>query len=762
MRIDPLEVGILVVALLVNFVLLGFVYMRNSKSATHRLFALLTLVMSLWSLANFFAVNAETTSVATWGVRSVMFFATPLSVVFFLLMHTFPRSTTSISRRALWIWAGLTLLTMAVAISPLLFPTVELIPGSAPKPTPGPGMILFVPIGVGTIPLGIYFLIRKIRKAKGIEKVQLNFLALGVVAMFALIIPLNFISVNVFNNSSFNKYGPLFTLPFTLLTTYTIIRHRLMDIRAAIARSLSFSALIASFFALYGVILIFAVEPLANRLGLREGVVAAAGALLSVLLARYFQAFLRRLTDRFLFQRQTDYRAALVTIGQKLSRTIQIEEVTKTVLQALENIVRSRRAIIFLQDPKTAEYQPRAAYGAGRFTTSIPHDNVIVEHLRHAEGAIVNDELALALEQESWSAHKEELEAIRTAMDWLDASAIVPLFVDTGLIGFIALGEKLSGQPYLREDVEFLSALAPQAATALENARLYKESLEFGEKLKIEVKNATQELEIANSQLKDLDKAKSEFLSIASHQLYTPLTALRGYLSMMQEGDFGKLEEKQKPVIDILSKSALRLIELIKNLLDISRIESGRLELNLESIDMAQMAKELVQDLMPNARNKKLDLEFHASGKTLTHVVADSQRIRQVMLNFIDNAIKYTPSGRIDVFVEEKNKEIVFSVTDTGKGVTPQEITKLFTKFTRVGGASRFHTEGTGLGLYVARQIVREHRGEVEVHSEGQGKGSTFIMRLPIEGAAKSLKLGDKATVVIKAADAQGAVVQRA
>jgi signal transduction histidine kinase len=168
------------------------------------------------------------------------------------------------------------------------------------------------------------------------------------------------------------------------------------------------------------------------------------------------------------------------------------------------------------------------------------------------------------------------------------------------------------------------------------------------------------------------------------------------------------------------------------------------------------MVDDLVRDLMPNAINKKLHLRFYPPEKQMAHIVGDAQRLRQVMLNMIDNAIKYTEKGKIDARLAQKGEEIIFSVTDTGKGLAPDEISRLFNKFTRVGGATRYHTEGSGLGLYVAKQIVHEHHGDVVAESPGVGKGSTFSVKLPIEGSAKSLKVGEKATVIIKAADAQG------
>lgn len=224
---------------------------------------------------------------------------------------------------------------------------------------------------------------------------------------------------------------------------------------------------------------------------------------------------------------------------------------------------------------------------------------------------------------------------------------------------------------------------------------------------------------------------------------------------MFMEGDFGQVTEKQQEVLDILNKSAVHLIELIKGLLDISRIESGRLELKLELIDLGEITRQLVQDLLPNAMEKKLELEFHEPQVPI-HVVADQERLRQVMLNFIDNAIKYTDKGRVDVYLKPQGDAVLFSVVDTGKGITNDDIMRLFTKFTRVGGAAKYHTQGTGLGLYVAKQIVKEHHGEVQVTSPGLGRGSTFSVELPLEGSVGSLKVGEKATVEIKAAEVTG------
>jgi len=745
-----------VVEALAILTLAGFVIRRNPKSATHNLFGLFALALVMWATVNYISIITPNYSLALWTIRLVMVFAVLQSVLFALLIHTFPRATLALSRKALSLIAVVTLLGVAISLSPFLFPSITFQEGKAPQPTPSWGMAIFLPITLGSLLWGFWLLVKKNIRSTGIQKVQQRYLLVGFLITFGLLVTLLLFFATVLNDTRFVPYAPLFTLPFVGLTAYAIIRYRLMDIRAAIARSLSFSFLLGAFFLIYAAILAFAVPAFSQLIGLRVEILAAIAALISIPIARYVQQVLTKLTDRFLFQDRPNYEQALPSLSRGLSRTIDIEDVTATVLFAMRSIVRTRKVGILLRQPESGSFVPQAQEGMRNFDVTIQPDNVLVLHLKHAQTVVAKDELAIQKEQDPSADHRKEISVIQDSLDWLDVSVVIPLFVNKALTGLILLGDKLSGRPYLQEDIQFLDTFSPQAAVALENARLYKESLEFGQTLKEEVERATAELATANEQLKDLDKAKSEFLSIASHQLYTPLTALRGYLSMLMEGEFGKIPTKQAPIMDILETSSVRLIALIKSLLDISRIESGRLELDLESVDLTTMAKELVRDLMPNAAAKKLKLAFHPPAKELPHAVVDRQRIRQVMLNFTDNAIKYTDHGRIDVRLKQADDDLVFSVTDTGRGIARQDITRLFNKFTRVRDPSRLHAEGIGLGLYVAKQMVKEHHGDVQVASAGPGRGSTFSMRLPIEGSPTSLRVGEKATVEIKAAEAQG------
>jgi len=322
----------------------------------------------------------------------------------------------------------------------------------------------------------------------------------------------------------------------------------------------------------------------------------------------------------------------------------------------------------------------------------------------------------------------------------LKSSLIYPLTLGHQALGVLILTASRDLNNLSRYEQETISGIIGLISLAIYKAKIYED-----------LQKTTGDLQEANSRLAQLDKAKSEFLSIASHQLYTPLTAIKGYLSMVQEGDYGKLTKKQSGVIDILTQSSDRLIGLIKDLLDVSRIESGRLEMSLESVDLVQMAKGFVIELAPNAKKKNLQLNFIEGKFEPCHVVADRQRIRQVLLNIIDNSIKYTNEGHIDIKVAREDDSLIFSVQDTGKGVTAEEIGILFTKFTRVGGASKYHTNGSGLGLYVAKKIVNEHHGDIWVESPGLSKGSTFFVKLPVEGSKESLPVGTTITIGIQA-----------
>jgi len=261
---------------------------------------------------------------------------------------------------------------------------------------------------------------------------------------------------------------------------------------------------------------------------------------------------------------------------------------------------------------------------------------------------------------------------------------------------------------------------------------MYEKMKDFSKTLQKEVDTRTKELKEANIRLQMLDKAKSEFISIASHQLRTPLTAIKGLVSMALESFWGPLNQSQKKYLGQVYQSGERLLKLIEDLLSISRIEAGKMEFIFQPVDLEKITQDVVQELLPQAKQKGLYLRLIKSKERLGRVKADSLKIRQVIQNLIDNALKYTIRGGASVRLKQEAGQIIFSVADTGLGIPADLKPVLFEKFHRGKGAITRHTEGTGLGLYLAAKLIEAHQGKIWVESEGEGKGSTFYFSLPV------------------------------
>ena len=276
-------------------------------------------------------------------------------------------------------------------------------------------------------------------------------------------------------------------------------------------------------------------------------------------------------------------------------------------------------------------------------------------------------------------------------------------------------------------------------------------------KLEVERKEQLQEmtdsLAKANDQLRILDNAKTEFISIASHQLRTPVTAIKGFASLLLEGSYGEISNGVQGALEKMYISSERLVNLIEDLLNVSRIESGRLTFNFENANLTNILKELHENFLILAKSKKFYLDLKLPKEQIPEFKMDCNKIRELISNFIDNALKYTEKGGATIsaeirengavidekgFVKEGEKApygkvVRITVSDTGIGIPKEEIPFLFRKFSRGKDTSRLHVGGTGLGLFVGKAIADAHHGATWVESDGAGKGSRFIIEIPIE-----------------------------
>jgi signal transduction histidine kinase len=264
----------------------------------------------------------------------------------------------------------------------------------------------------------------------------------------------------------------------------------------------------------------------------------------------------------------------------------------------------------------------------------------------------------------------------------------------------------------------------------LQNAKKEADVREKVEKLATQLQVSNTGLAEANTKLRELDKQKTEFISFATHQLRSPLTSMRGYSSLILEGEMGQTTPPVKEAVQTILTSTKTLISLVENYLNVSRMELGTMKYDFKPIDFKELLDEVVREQKTNIEAKGLKLNLSVSGDSFP-IKADVDKFKQVIVNTIDNSVKYTPQGSITISLEKNDKNIRFVVSDTGVGINPKTMPKLFKKFSRADNASDANIHGTGLGLFIAKEILTAHGGHMWAESEGEGKGSQFYIEIP-------------------------------
>jgi signal transduction histidine kinase len=241
--------------------------------------------------------------------------------------------------------------------------------------------------------------------------------------------------------------------------------------------------------------------------------------------------------------------------------------------------------------------------------------------------------------------------------------------------------------------------------------------------------NEKDQLAEANKKLDELNHFKTHLLALTSHQLKTPLGIIRGYTALLRDGYYGEIDGRAKEVIAKIELAAEDLVNLVDNVIDLRKVEEGRIEYQMENVDFVKLARRSADELGHLATSKGLNLSFDAPGHEIM-IFGDEQKLRHVVQNFIDNAVKYTQKGSIRATVTENDNNVIFSVADSGIGISVGVKPFLFEEFVRDENVKR-EIRGSGLGLHVAKVFVEAHRGKVWAESEGEGKGSTFSFSIP-------------------------------
>ncbi len=254
-------------------------------------------------------------------------------------------------------------------------------------------------------------------------------------------------------------------------------------------------------------------------------------------------------------------------------------------------------------------------------------------------------------------------------------------------------------------------------------------------------KKIEEKIKKANEELKNVDKIKNELMNVVAHELKTPLAPILGYTDMILKDKTCKLGKEHKEEVKIIQRNAKRLELLVKDVLDVSKIETGAMKFQKQKINISKLVKDVVKGMHPKA--KKQNIKLISKIKKTDNTVADPYRLTQVVSNLIDNALKFTKKGSIKAIVSQNKKQIRVEVKDTGSGIKKQDISKLFKKFSQLNYDPERKSKGTGLGLAVSKGIIEGHKGKIWAESEF-GKGSSFIFTIPIKKKGLNKKVSSK------------------
>jgi signal transduction histidine kinase/DNA-binding response OmpR family regulator len=387
---------------------------------------------------------------------------------------------------------------------------------------------------------------------------------------------------------------------------------------------------------------------------------------------------------------------ALYEAGKEISTSLSRQATLEVIVNQVAKLVGAEASLIFLYDTDAGEYVAEAGAGvppeklrAYRFGNGVGLHGQSVRNASPVRCATVSEAVGV----EEFLADLEAASAL-----------VVPLLTNENVLGTITALRR-NGNAFTPDDQELLTMFASQASIAVTNAILYERT-------------------------KELDRMKSDFVAVVSHEVRTPLTSIKGSLELLGDERFHVLPPPQKELLSICQANTERLINLINDILDFSKLESSKLSLNFESVEVGRIVPEAVDHIKNLAAMKGITIDIHMEG-TAGVIEADPMRVAQVITNLLGNAIKFSPeNGKIEIWARGAEGEVTVAIKDFGKGISQRDLSRLFQRFAQLDSTTTRKAGGTGLGLVISKGIVEQHGGKIWVESV-QGKGSTFSFSIP-------------------------------
>ena len=515
--------------------------------------------------------------------------------------------------------------------------------------------------------------------------------------------------------------GPVSVFLFVVINYVAIIRYRLFDIKSAIIRFLSYCIIVSCITVVY----LFVFNTVFRSL---FGIDVSDEKILVIIITMVILVLMilptvNRLNSLLNSLFHTD-NYNIFSLVEKLNKTIIKVHRVEDLLKQNARLVNGALKTSFTCFVSTVNSDHGPAIVAGFPKKSMRNDEIEVlnKFVDNCSGSVVfadslmdNDEVSEVLKR-----HRVAVIAdIKYTPDRENDS-------QESSMGYILFGYKKQRRGFVQKDIDAVEAISSLTAIAIENVYYYSQVQKFNESLRDEVRAATRSLKMSNRKLKKLDLVKDEFVNMASHQLRTPLTSIKGYISMMLDGDAGELNASQKKFLDEAYYSCNKMVHIVNDFLDVSRLQTGKFIVERTWVRLDRIVKEEVDNLYPVAKTAGIKLNYEVQEHVDYSLNIDESKIRQVVSNIIDNAIYYSRGEKsILVRLEGRDGKVMFEVIDSGIGVPKKEQKRLFKKFYRASNARKRRPDGTGVGLFLAKKIITALKGGMIFHSV-EGKGSTF------------------------------------
>lgn len=709
--------------------IVGTVAFIKGKCAPRLKFIFFSMCLSIaaWSFFYGLWLLADNHDSALFLVRSLGIGSTLIPIFHLHWIFSF----LGIEKKYKWLlWYGYisSVIFLFFTYSPLFVSDVGLTHGFPFWPKPGPLYHIYLFFNfIGLHILGFYQLFIYLRRSQGLRYQQIKHVFIG--SLLGVI----FGSTNfpLWYGINIPPYGNPIVIVYFSMCAYAMIRYRLFDIRLVVRRGTIRIFLAAFTYGMFHLVTFAMIRAFGSVWARDALVVGAFIAIAFVLILPLVEKGVIKLTNRYLYASIYTAQKTLRSLTRKLTTIVDVEKITALVTETIQNVLDVEYVALFARQPLTSEYKLVRLAGlpdgkAGARGPKMKENAVEVFFTRwickHKE-TVVREELSfIALEKHAKIKASDFLK-LEKVMSRMSVEMCIPFVVKHELVGFLLLGAKSSRDAFTKEDIDMLETLGNQTAVALANAMLYEHMEEI-------VEGQTKEIKEKNIHLEKLLAMRGQFLDIASHQLRTPISVIKGYVSMLREGDYDSapLAEKEDVLRSIAEKTE-KLAQIVRDILYASELDTGVFvlkERDLAPFPIAPYVQRIVELHQDEARAKNISLAFEDKGEVI-RVRASDRYLEVVLDNLISNSLHYTrEGGKITLRIKLLEDIVRIEVEDTGIGIPEEDQSGLFEKFKRGSNANSVHTDGSGLGLFIIKELMKAHpKGSVGFVSE-LNKGSAF------------------------------------